>query len=121
MNRKLAKIKSASLEIQERGILTFLINVDYEGGLSQGVGGICLDDYDKEKQKRVGTAYGCEMIRRILLCLGVNDFAEMKGKHLWVHGEGDGLSFSPRGIEALSVDDVNAEPLIFNDVYEEFQ
>ena len=120
-DKKLAKIKSASLEIKERGILNFWIHVKYEDGLNQGVGGICLDDYDKLKQKRVGTAYGCEMIRRLLLTLSVNDFSEMKGKHVWVHGEGSDLSFKPTGISPLSVDNDSVEPLIFNDVYEEFK
>lgn len=42
MNKKLARIRSANLEIQERGILTFWINIDYEDGLSQGVGSLVL-------------------------------------------------------------------------------
>ena len=49
MNKELARITSASLEIKERGILNFWINVDYENGFSQGIGGIVLDAYDKEK------------------------------------------------------------------------
>lgn len=120
MEKKLAKIKSANLEIQERGILNFWIHVDYEEGCSQGIGGICLDDYDEDKARRVGTAYGCEMIRRLLLTLGVNDFSEMKGKHIWVYGEGEGLGFTPKGICALTVDNKQGEPLIFQEVYEEF-
>ena len=39
MNRELARITSASLEIQEREILNFWIHVDYENGFSQGIGG----------------------------------------------------------------------------------
>ena len=35
--------------------------------LCQGIGGIALDEYCKEKKERIGTAYGCEMIRRLLL------------------------------------------------------
>ena len=80
MNKQLAKITKAGLEIKERGILTFWIHVEYEEGCCQGIGGIVLDSYDKAKGMRVGTAYGCEMIRRILTALNVNDFSEMKGK-----------------------------------------
>jgi len=118
-SRKLAKITSARLEIQDRDILGFWIMVDYEEGLSQGVGGIALDEYDKEKNERVGTAYGCEMIRQVLLTVKVNDFSEMKGKNIWVIGEGSGLSFSPKGIQALRTDG-GGDPLIFSEVYNEF-
>ncbi len=120
MNRQLAKISSANLEIQERGILNFWIFVDYEDGAGQGVGGIALDQFDKEKDRRIGTAYGCEMIRRLLLCLSVNDFSEMKGKHVWVYGEGEGLSFKPLGLAPLHIDNSKSETLIFDDVSKEF-
>jgi len=120
MNKRLAKIGSASLEIQERGILNFWINVDYEEGMSQGVGGIALDAYDKDKERRVGTAYGCEMIRRLLLELGVDDFSEMKGKHVWVLRDGEGFSFDVKGIQALRVDGGETDGVIFDDVAAEF-
>jgi len=120
MTKELAKITSAKLEIQERGILNFWIFVDYENGSSQGVGGLALDTFDKEKGCRVGTAYGCEMIRRILVTLDVNDFSEMKGKHIWVYGEGSGLSFTPRGIQPLRIN-ADKPRLIFKDVALEFE
>ena len=59
MKKQLAKVTSASLEIQERGILNFWIYVDYEEGCSQGIGGIALDEWDANKKRRIGTAYGC--------------------------------------------------------------
>lgn len=120
MNKKLAKITSAKLEFKEGGILNFLIFVDYEDFGSQGIGGFALDRWDEEKDKRVGTAYGCEMIRRLLDTLNVNYFSEMKDKMIWVHGEGDGFGFKPKGIEPLRVSGLNKEPLIFEDVFNEF-
>lgn len=120
MDKKLAKITSAKLEIKERGILNFYIFVDYEDGGTQGIGGIALDEWSEKKQKRVGTAYGCEMIRRMLDTLDVNDFSEMGGKIIWVHGEGDGFGFTPKGIEPLSVNKLSKEPLFFDDVLNEF-
>lgn len=116
---KLAKINKASLEIKERGILNFWIHVDYEEGMSQGVGGIALDTYDSEKERRVGTAYGCEVIRRLLIALDVNDFSEMKGKMVWVIGKGDGLSFQPIGIRPLKVDSKKSDPVIFDEILAE--
>lgn len=118
MNKKLAKIRKAELEIKERGILSFWINVDYEEGCSQGVGGMALDTYDNEKKERIGTAYGCEMIRRLLIALNVDNFSEMKGKHVWVYGEGTGLSFRPTGIGSLRTDH-DKPPVIFADVAQE--
>jgi hypothetical protein len=120
MNKQLAKIRSATLEIRERGILNFWINVEHEDGGCQGVGGIALDTYDKKSERRVGTAYGCEVIRRLLLELQVNDFSEMKGLHIWVLGEGDGLCFQPSGIQSLSTDNGKSNKVIFSEIAEEF-
>lgn len=120
MEKRLAKIKSANLEIKERGILNFWIFVDYEEGTSQGIGGICLDRYDKSTKQRVGTAYGCEMIRRLLIELDVNDFAQMKGKHIWVYGTGAGLQFSVKGVSSLRTDKSDSKPVIFDEIAKEF-
>jgi len=119
MNKQLAKIRKAGLEIKERGILNFWIHVDYEEGCSQGIGGIALDTYDRDKKERVGTAYGCEMIRRILTALNVDDFSDMKGKQIWVYGDGEGLSFKPAGIGSLRTEH-DKPPVIFADVAAEF-
>ncbi len=120
MNKQLAKISKAGLEIKERGILNFWIFVDYEEGCSQGVGGISLDEYDKEKKCRKGTAYGCEVIRRLLIELSVNDFSEMKGQQIWVHGDGARLSFKPTGISALRTNNPKSRPVIFSEIAAEF-
>lgn len=119
MIKQLAKISKASLEIKERGILNFWIHVDYEEGMSQGIGGIALDRYDDAAEARTGTAYGCEMIRRLLIELNVNDFSEMAGKHIWVLGEGAGLSFVPKGVKALKGDGTTGG-VIFEEVANKF-
>lgn len=119
MNKQLAKITSAGLEIKERGILNFWIIVDYEDGGSQGIGGIALDTYDEDKKKRVGTAYGCEVIRRLLLALGVNDFSEMSGQIIWVLGESAGWSFKPKGIKRLDING-GGDAVVFDEIAAEF-
>ena len=116
--KELAKIKSASLNIKDRGILTFWLEVDYENGFSQMIGGLALDKHIDGYNDRVGTAYGCEMIRRMLVLLNVGDFSEMVGKYIWVIGEGDGCTFDVKGISALKVDG-GKKDLIFKDVLEE--
>lgn len=120
MKKQLARITGARLEIKERGILMFYITVNYEEGCSQSVGGLALDNFSKEKDTRVGTAYGCEMIRRVLLELDVDDFSEMKDLMIWVYGEGEGFNFSPKGVSRLKVDKGSNTGLIFEDVYKEF-
>jgi len=116
---KLARITSASLEIKDRGILNFWIMVDYEEGMSQGIGGIALDTYNETLKRRVGTAYGCEMIRQLLECLNVNDFKEMAGKTIFVLGDGYGLSFKPNGIKALKAD--GGIKVVFDDILNMFK
>ncbi len=115
MIRKLAKINSANLEIKERGILNFCIQVQYEDNYLQGIGCIALDEFSGKEERRVGAAYGCEMIRLLLLELDVNDFSEVKEQVIWVVGEGEGLRFKPLGIQSLSVNG-GKEPLIFDSV-----
>ena len=121
MEKKLAKITKAHLEIQERGILNFWIFVDYEeDGFSQGVGGIALDTWDEVKRKRVGSAFGAEVIRQLLICTGVNDFSEMKGKYIWVLGEGEGMQFTPKGIQSLSTEKSKGMQVVWEDILKEF-
>lgn len=119
MNKALARISSASLDIQDRGILTFYIYVDYEEGMSQGIGGYALDEYNEELGRRVGTAYGCEVIRQLLVVLGVNNFSEMVGKDVWILTEGTGLSVKPLGIQTLRGD--GSKSVIFKDILEQFK
>lgn len=120
MNKQLAKVTSATLEIKNRGILSFYIHVDYEEGYTQGVGGLALDSWSKEKDSRVGTAYGCEMIRQLLLFFNVNNLTEVKDFYVYVLGEGSGLSFKPRGFEHLNTSKLKSKPLIFEDIDKEF-
>ena len=118
MKKKLARITKAGLEIKERGILNFWIFVDYEEGCSQGIGGIALDTWSDKKKDRIGTAYGCEMIRRLLLCLNVNNFEEMVGRDIFVLGDGEDFNFYPKGIKTLRAD--GGKSIVFSEVAEEF-
>jgi len=119
MNKQLAKVSKVSFNIKERGILTFHVMVDYEECGSQGVGGLRLDEYDKEKKERVGTAYGREMIRQLMITLDVDNFEDAKGKVIWVLGEGEGLSFKPLGLQSLNVYG-KQKTMIFKDIHDAF-
>ena len=118
MKEKLARVTKARTEWKDRSIFNFNIFVDYEDFGSQMIGGIGLDEYSKEHERRIGTAYGCEMLMQVLQVLDVNDLHEAEGKLIYVLGEGDGLSFRPKGIKQLSLD--GGKSVIFADVAEEF-
>ena len=120
MYKKLAKVTKVDFNIRDRGILMFYLMVNYEEGFSQGVGGMCLDDYDEDKKERVGTAYGCEMIRQLLLTLDVDNFEYAKGRIIWVLGEGEGFSFKPLGIQSLNVHG-KQKTMIFDDILAQFK
>lgn len=119
MQQQLAKITKAGLSIVNSGILTFYIEVRYENGGSQSVGNLCLDSFAEttkgQPYTRVGTAYGCEMIRQLLLTLEVDNLADAKDKIIWVLGEGEGLCFRPTGFKTLNVHGVN-KVLEFNKI-----
>jgi hypothetical protein len=123
MIKKLAKINKGSLKIKD-GFLTFILEVKYEDGLSQHIGNFSLDTYSETLNRRVGTAFGCEVIRRLILELDVDDFSEMRGKILWVLGEGEGFSFKVSGIQALRLnknDSVPPDGVIFDEILKYFE
>lgn len=54
------------------------VNLAIEGeGWGTGGPGISLDTYDRDLDRRVGTAYGCEFIRLVLTAFGVQSFREV--------------------------------------------
>lgn len=78
MNKVLCNVTDVKLNIQDRGILILDVFVELVDGGCLSVFNMCLDSYDKKKERRVGTAYGCEMIRQTLQFFGVNNFDEIK-------------------------------------------
>src|SRR4051812_19355959 len=69
------------LGVEDRGILTCWLNLDF-GGSGQGFGGYALDQWDEEKDARLGTAYGMEFIRRLMNVVGVEKWEDLVGKHV---------------------------------------
>ena len=55
----------------------------------------------------------------ILRELCVDDFSEMAGKHIFVIGEVEGLSFMARGFRALRVDNSKLKSVIYKDFFKE--
>lgn len=78
---ELGRIERTMLGYEDHGIFTFMLSLDY-GGSAQGAGGYGLDEYDKPTEDRIGTAYGLDLIIRILRVVGVDEWEQVKGKHI---------------------------------------
>lgn len=74
-----AKITNVSLEIEDHDIMTFWIYLEWNGG-GQGLGGYCLDRYDRVKKCRFGWGPGLTAIRHIMEVAGVKKWEDLKGK-----------------------------------------
>lgn len=118
--KHLARVKSVKTSIKDHGCLTFWVDVEYENGFCQEVGGLTLDDWNKELECRVGTAYGCEMLIQLLKFFNVDDLSDVSNRLIYVVGEEDKtfLGFKPKGLERLRLDHKKNEvnTLIFSDV-----
>ncbi len=102
--KDIAKIKSTMLGIEDHGILSCMIQVEYGGGSGQGIGGYCLDaplrGADGKFIKRVGTAYGMEFVARIMRACGVSKWEKLVGRTIFV------LQNLPEGASALGTSNV---------------
>ena len=78
MNKKLCNVTKVCTSYQDRRILILDVFVDLEDGGSLSVFNMCLDSYNQDKKERLGTAYGCEMIRQTLDFFGVDDLSQIK-------------------------------------------
>lgn len=78
-----ARITGTMLGIEDHGILTCWLYLDY-GGSGQGFGGIALDEYDSTLGRRVGWKYGMEFIVQILKIVDVSKWEDLSGKHIRV-------------------------------------
>ena len=118
-NKKLAKITRCDFSFKDTNkILILNIDVDYDEFDSQNICGLVLDDYDKDKKERIGTVFGCELIRRILDIFDCDNLKDIVGKVIYILGEGDGLGFKPKGLERPSFD--NGKKIIYDDILQEF-
>lgn len=92
-----AKILNVSFGYEDHGILTFSLGLDISGGGCLSFGGYVLDDYDKEKKRRIPTAEGFECLTEIMNTVGVGKWEELKGKYIRVVSRGFGKSITTIG------------------------
>lgn len=122
--RDIAKIASTRLGVEDHGVLTAYLTVDYGGGAVQAIGGYGLDRYDAELKRRVGTAYGCEFIARVIRACGVTKWEDVAGRTIYV------LQDLPEGVAVLGtakvvgIENLPTEPgerFVFADLADEFR
>lgn len=79
-----AKITSTMLGIEDHGIMTCFVYLEWEGG-GVGFGGYGLDEYDKKLEKRVGAGMGLDFIKEIMEVVGVGKWEDLPGRYVRVH------------------------------------
>jgi len=81
MSIRNAKISKTTLGIEDHGIFSAWLHLDY-GGSGQGFGGYALDGKPAERSatsRRQGTAFGCDFITEILRTLEVDVWEKLPG------------------------------------------
>lgn len=71
-----AVIRETFLGIEHHAIFTFSIQLDY-GSAVQLFGNYPLDDYDKERGMRIGSAFGSELLRSVIDCFEVDSWEKL--------------------------------------------
>jgi hypothetical protein len=93
METKNAIIESTMLGIEDHGIMTFYLNLKYDGSC-QSAGGYSLDSPFKKDGKfikRVGTEQGLSLIMEVLNIVGVGKWEDLKGKAIRVKSDNSGV------------------------------
>jgi hypothetical protein len=78
-----ARITDTMLGIEDHGILSFMLTLDY-GGAGQGFGGYTLDEWSEIHKARIGHAFGSQVILEILRVVGVEKWEGLVGKYVRV-------------------------------------
>lgn len=76
-----AVVKSAALKFERDMFLTVRLDLRYRG-LCQSFGGHCLLKYSEESGERVGTTYGMEYLRRLMLTFNARRFRDLEGLNI---------------------------------------
>lgn len=114
MHKRLAKIQKTFLGIEDHGILTGWLDVDY-GSTMQGVGFYTLDTYDPEKKKRIGHSAASDWLLNVLKVAGVDSWEKLPGRHIYVLKENDDWHSKIIGIAQIETEGSNE--FIFEDVF----
>lgn len=124
MNKVLCNVERVCTSYQDRKILILDVWVELEGKGIFSCFNMVLDTYDKEKQRRVGTAYAAEMIIACLDFFGVDDLSQVKNYKCYILTDKDYIwsCTDVLGLEQLPFDEYsrNRKTIIKADVLKEF-
>jgi len=110
---ELGMIESTMLGYEDHGIFTFNLVFKFPGS-GQGAGNFALDQWDEEKDRRIGSAVGLDLIIKVLETAGVGKWESLKGRQLIVLREDNwGL------IKGL-LNPLTRKALIFDDHFKEW-
>ena len=124
MNKVLCNVERVCTSYRDRKILILDVWVELEGKGIFSCFNMVLDTYDKEKQRRVGTAYAAEMIIACLDFFGVDDLSQVKNYKCYILTDKDRIwsCTDVLGLEQLPFDEYshNRKTIIKADVLKEF-
>ena len=80
---ELMKIERTMLGQEDHGIATAVLTC-VGGGFMVGFGGVILDTYDAEQEKRVSTEYGLGYIMEILSVVGVHHWEDLVNQYVYI-------------------------------------
>ena len=125
MIKKLALVENVYLGYQGRHILNVNCFVSYEDFGSQNIMNIVLDTWDKEKQKRVGTAEGMTFLIDLLNFFGVNNLTEVENQYVYVLVDDvDSWYDNAHGIEHLTTNpnkQCGIKKMVFKDYFSSWE
>ena len=124
MNKVLCNVERVFTSYQDHKILILDVWVELEGKGRLSCFNMVLDTYDKEKQRRVGTAYAAEMIIACLDFFGVDDLSQVKNYKCYILTDKDYIRSCTDvlGLEQLPFDEYsnNRKTIIKKDILDEF-
>ena len=124
MNKVLCNVERVCTSYQDRKILILDVRGELEGKGRFSCFNMVLDTYDKERERRVGTAYAAEMIIACLDFFGVDDLSQVKNYKCYILTDKDYIwsCTDVLGLEQLPFDEYshNRKTIIKKDILDEF-
>lgn len=111
MERRIGKIRGTFLGVEDHGILTATLTMDF-GGSGMTIGGYECDEHVARDKPRRGLPQGMTFVRRVLEACGVRSWEALTGRTVYVLMDDQ----RPVGIEPLPTE--LGKVFLFAEVYE---
>lgn len=79
----IAKVEDTFLGYEGHGILTASLVLSYGDCSHQATPQFGFDSWNEDERRRIGTAYGCEFIARLIRACGVDSWEKVKGRTIF--------------------------------------